>query len=229
MLSRLIQRTTDNSPQDQFVKLYYDAMHTDLFGWLYTFANPQNPELTIEIWALVNPDDIDLSGICLYPVVLIGEGLIPGDFESWRRFFSSGPGFGAFIFSISYMISSSFNDPEFEGYAVSGIYNQEVDGQSQELVSVSAQTEPEILDAQTTTFDQIMQMSTLEATKPAFLYTEKLLLMPTLTPQEFIQDKGIPGMELTEVAVIMYEKMLTKVCDITELLPEDFFLFINSR
>jgi hypothetical protein len=230
MLSRLIQQTTDNAGQDQFVKFYNDAMHTILFGWLYTFADPDNAEITIELWALVDPKDIHLSGICIYPVVQTGESPVVRNFESWQQLLSTGPRFGAFIFSALHMISSSFNEPGFEGSAVSGIYNQEADGQGQELVSVSLKTQPEILDEQTTTFEQIMQLSTLEAEQPAFLYTELLLLNPTMSPQEFIREGGITGMKLEqeEVAVIMYQKMRTKVCEAAELLPEDFYQFVNS-
>ncbi|SEV95539.1 hypothetical protein SAMN05428988_0767 [Chitinophaga sp. YR573] len=224
MLSRLI----NNSTQDQFLKIYNDASHSTLFGWLYTFADPDNPNITIELWALVNPADVGLSGICIYPVVEPALGLIPGDFKTWLRFLSTGPQFGAFIYSASYMIPSSFDQPGFEGSVVAGIYNQGIQGDGRALVSVSLQTTPEILDAQTTTFDQILQMSTLDAQQPAFLYPPLLPLRTAITPQTFIENGGVPGMEPAEVEVIMYEKMLTKVCKLMELVPEDFYLFVNS-
>jgi hypothetical protein len=224
MLSRLI----NNSTQDQFLKIYNDAAHTSLFGWLYTYADLENPDVTIELWALINPSDIYLAGICIYPVVEPAVGLIPGDFKSWLWFLSTGPQFGAFIYSASYMIPSSFNQSGFEGSAAAGIYNQGALEEKPALVSVSLQTAPEILDAQTTVFDQIMQMSTLDAQEPAFLYTPVVPLTTVITPQEFIQNGGVAGMEPAEIEVIMYEKMLTKVCKLTELVPEDFYLFVNS-
>ncbi|MBV7530852.1 hypothetical protein [Chitinophaga sp. sic0106] len=203
---------SDTGLHGQFIEMYRDAAHTQLFGWMCSYPENDHPGRVVELWALMSGEDVNLSGVAFYPVQ-VTTGFVPHNFETWLLKLQEGPDFEAFIYRVA-----AFELPDtkesFIGTMANGIYNSSGDLHSKPvLVAVTLMSAQRQLDEQAAVSEQLMLMGTFEASQPLLLYSPVTLLEPPVTSEEFLSSKGIPGITLTgtKATVPLRERVLTIV------------------
>ncbi|WP_291910126.1 hypothetical protein [Chitinophaga sp. CB10] len=201
---------TQQNHHGQFIEMYRDQAHTQLFGWMCSYPEPEHPGRVVELWAFMSATDATLSNVAFYPVQ-VTTGFVPHNFESWLLKLQTGPAFQAYVYRVA-DVDLPDGRHSFTGTMANGIYNSSGEqGSEPALVAVTLISAARQLDSQSAVTDQLMLMATFEASQPLLLYSPLTVLQPPVASQEFISGKGVPGMALTgqKVTVPMREQVLT--------------------
>ncbi|SHM41853.1 hypothetical protein SAMN05444266_10822 [Chitinophaga jiangningensis] len=203
---------TQKGHHGQFIEMYRDAAHSQLFGWMCSYPAPDHPGRVVELWALMAAEDVTLSGVAFYPVQ-VTTGFVPHNFDTWLLKLREGPAFEALVYRMA-----DFELPDtkksFTGTLVNGIYNSNGDPHVKPvLVAVTLMSAQRQLDEQAAVSEQLMLMGTFEASEPMLLYSPLKELDPPITSQEFLEGKGVPGITLTgsKATVPLRERVLTMI------------------
>jgi hypothetical protein len=190
----------------QFLKLFKNEEQTELFGWLNTFPSVIKPGSVEEYWAIVSRANINLYSSAFRNENLTPPPALPSDYKEWVNELKGGPCFEGFIHrTADYHAYSTFYHGKHKdlcdktGDKVFGVYNSNTKNGQKNLVMVTLQSPSESFPDNTEgeTFEQISLLTTLEADKPWFIYTEEIKLPAPVSYKQFISERGIGELQFT--------------------------------
>ena len=217
IIQNLLKKKDDFSTQ--FVKLFKDENHTELFGWLNTYGASGSLKNITEHWCIVSKSDRHLYG-CSY-CIENQPPPVPSNYREWVKEIEEGPAFEAYIHRLADNYAYSTFDPKKykklcvkTGNKAFGIYNSDTKDGVRTLVMVTLQSVSVPLNQpRGEEFEQISLSTTMDASEPWFIYTEEIKLPSSLSFGEFIAAGGIPGLEFNSqqlaTAFIQYEAVQT--------------------